>query len=105
MRDLTVTRGDSQVLELALTGLPEDGLTDAEVTFTVGHLLTKSVGDGIAVDDPLTGEAVITIDAGDTSAAPAHRTTYPYDVQVTLPDGTVKTPIRGLFIVLPDVTR
>lgn len=105
MNNLTVVRGDSETFELTLEGLPEGGLTDADIWFTVRSLVAKRLGDGITVDDPLTGVATITLDAGDTDAAPDHRQTYPYDVQVKFPDGTVTTPVRGLFVVLPDVSR
>lgn len=104
-QDLTVIRGDSQELTLTLTGLPEYGLLGADLTFTVGDLLEKTLGAGIEVDDVDAGIVTITIDAGDTDGAPGRRTVYPYDVQVTFPDGIVKTPTRGLFIVLPDITR
>jgi hypothetical protein len=107
MKNLVVIRGDSETLILILNddaGSPLD-LTDADVRFTVEGLLTKNLGDGIVVDDPLTGTGTITIEAGDTASAPGRRTAYPYDVQVTLADATVKTPLRGLFVVLPDVTR
>jgi hypothetical protein len=104
MSNLHVIRGDSQVFELTLTGLPVGGLTDADLTFTVDGLVTKTLGDGIVVTDAPAGEATITIDAGDTGGAPDHPRSYPYDVQVTFSDGTVKTPVRGRFTVLPDVT-
>lgn len=104
-QDLTVIRGDSQELTLTLTGLPEYGLLGADLTFTVSTLLEKTLGDGIEVEDVDAGTVTITIDAGDTDDAPGRRAAYPYDVQVTFPDGIVKTPVRGLFIVIPDVTR
>jgi hypothetical protein len=107
MRNLSVIRGDSETFTLILTDEDEEplDLTDADLRFTVEGLLTKNLGDGIVVDDPLTGAGVITIDAGDTASAPGRRTAYRYDLQVTLSDDTVKTPVRGLFVVLPDVTR
>lgn len=103
---LIVVRGDSQTFTLTLTGLPEYGLLGADLWFTVGdRFLEKRLGDGIEVDDEEGGVATITIDEGDTSSAPLGRATYPYDVQVRFADGQVKTPVRGTFIVLSDVTR
>lgn len=104
-RNLTVMRGDTQEFQLTLTGLPDEGLEGADIWFTAGSLVSKRLGEGIVVDDEAEGVATITLAAGDTAGAPGHRTTYPYDVQVLLPDGTVKTPVRGLLIVVPDVTR
>lgn len=105
MNDLTVVRGDTSNFQITITdsnGLAYD-LTDASIWFTVDGLLEKTIGDGITVSTPASGVADVEISAGDTDAAPDRRTAYPYDVQVTLADGSVKTPVRGLFIVLPDV--
>lgn len=101
---LNVIRGDSHSLSLSLDNLPSGGLAGADLWFTVEGLLSKELGDGIDVVDAAAGTATITIDAGDTNAAPDTRHVYPYDVQVRLADGTVQTPLRGLFVVSPDVT-
>lgn len=105
--DLTMTRGDSREFSVTVSdaaGDPYD-LTDATISFTVDDLFdAKTVGAGITVTAPETGVAVITIDPADTEDAPDRRTAYDYDVQIILADGRVKTPLRGLFIVLPDVT-
>lgn len=113
MNDLTTIRGDSETYDVELVddaGDPFD-LTNCEMTFTVGDLVTKTIGAGIVVDpdgdpapDPTTGRARITLDAGDTADSPDTHTTYRYDVQVTTDTGVVKTPIRGLFHIIPDVT-
>jgi hypothetical protein len=105
--DITVIRGDSVTLVVTVTdaaGLAYD-LTGAAVAFTVGTIgIEKTVGAGITVSTPATGVASIAVGPTDTEDAPDQRTAYPYDVQITLADGSAKTPIRGLFIVLPDVT-
>lgn len=104
--NIVVTRGDSREFNVTFTdsaGDPYD-LTDAGITFTVGNLITKTLGDGIAVSDPQTGVATITLEPEDTEGASDSRTSYPYDVEIVLADGRVKTPIRGRFIVVPDVT-
>lgn len=102
---ITMTRGDTRTFTVTMSdnaGDPYD-LTDAEVAFTVDDLFDKSVGDGIAVADPESGVAVITVTSADTEDASDYRRAYRYDVQVTLSDGSVKTPIRGLFVLTPDV--
>jgi hypothetical protein len=100
--DYTVVRGDSRTLELELTyadgTLPD--LVDADISFIVDGLFTKTVTD----PDLSSGEAEITLDPDDTDGAPDVRVAYRYNVQVTQDDGTVLTPQSGLFIVLPDVT-
>ena len=55
--------------------------------------------------DPLPGEADIEL-TGHRHRWRGEwpRRAFPYDLQVTLADGSVKTPIRGLFIVIRDVT-
>jgi hypothetical protein len=98
--DLSMIRGDSVTLIATLT----DDLTGADLTFTVGDLFQKSLGAGITVADPLDGVAVIAVDPDDTDGAPNTRYAYRYDLQVTYADASVKTPLRGLFIVIPDVT-
>jgi hypothetical protein len=107
MNDITMVRGDTREFSVTVTdseGDPFD-LTDATITLSVDELnIEKTVGAGITVADPLTGVASIVIDPDDTESAPDIRRAYRYDVQLVLEDGRVKTPIRGLFIVLPDVT-
>ena len=103
---ITMTRGDTRIFTVTMTddaGDPYD-LTSADVAFTVGGLFEKGVGDGITIADPETGVAVVTVDPADTNGAPDVRRAYRYDVQVTLSSGAVKTPLRGLFVVVPDVT-
>lgn len=107
MNDLTVIRGDSATLTMTLVdpaGDPYD-LTDSFLWFTVRDLIAKTTDDGIVIDmDPTTGVAVVMIAAAETSPAPNYRVAYPYDVQILTADGETQTPIRGLFIVIPDVS-
>ena len=106
MNKIVVTRGDTKELTLTLVddqGGPYD-LTNVDVWFSVGSLLSKRLGAGIAVPTPALGVATITLDAGDTGSAPDHRQSYPYDVQLELANGSIVTPLRGRFIVVPDVT-
>jgi hypothetical protein len=103
---LTMTRGDSRTYSVTISDLEGDpyDLTGASVWFTVDGLIEKQVGSGIEIETPASGVAVVTIDASDTEDVPDRRTVYRYDVQIQLADGTVKTPIRGLFVITPDVT-
>lgn len=105
MSHLSLVRGDSQTLSLELSNLPDGGLTDADITFTVEGLLSKTIGDGITVDDAEAGLVSISIDPGDTELSPDVRTVYGYDVEVRFSDGAVNTPLIGVLVVNPDVTR
>jgi hypothetical protein len=107
MNDLTVIRGDTVTFELTITdsaGDPYD-LTGAEVWFSVERLgISKTVGSGITVATPASGVATISLVTADTEDAPNLRVSYRYDVQLRLSDGSIKTPVRGQLIVIPDVT-
>ena len=106
MTNIIAVRGDTQTYTLTFTdsvGAPLD-LTGAAVTFSVKDRFAKTVGAGIVVSAPLTGVAVVTVDPEDTENEPDVRVAHRFDAQVVLSDGTVKTPIRGNFVVLPDVT-
>lgn len=107
-QNLVMVRGDDKTLTLTVRHGAEGtvyDLTDAAVTFTVDGLnISKTIGNGITVETPTSGVAVIEIDPADTAAAPDGRGEYNFDVQLVLADGSVKTPIRGKLIVLPDVT-
>ena len=110
MTDLAMIRGDDEAFDLTLVddaGDPFD-LTDCELYFTVGTLFTKTVGAGITVDpdgtpapDPTTGLARIAIVPADTEDMPDRPITYDYVVRVVLDDATIKTALRGRFMVVP----
>lgn len=104
--DYTMVRGDTRTFDLPLldaNGAAYDPAEIASLEFKVADLFTATVGDGIAIDES-SGDVTLTVSPTDTEDAPDVRMAYPYDVQVTLDDGTINTPQRGLFIVLPDVT-
>lgn len=105
MSHLSLVRGDSQTLSLVLSNLPDGGLTDADITFTVESLFAKTIGDGITVDDADAGLVSISIDPDDTELSPDVRTVYSYDVEVVFASGAVNTPLIGVLVVNPDVTR
>lgn len=102
-QDLTVIRGDSAEFTLTLSGLDEYGLIGADLWFTAGTI-EKRLGDGIEVEDEEAGTATITLEPDDTAGAPGTRSSRPYDVQVRLADGRIRTPVRGRLIIIPDVT-
>jgi hypothetical protein len=114
MSDLSMMRGDDETFAIVLVdanGDPFD-LTDCDLSFVVGDLFEKTIGAGIVIDpdgdpspDPTTGLATVTVDAADTVDCPDVRTPYRYDVQVTTATGLIHTPLRGRFIVVPDVPR
>lgn len=100
-QNYTVIRGDTHTLELDLVLADETvpDLAGATVEFIVDNLFTRTVDD---VDES-SGEAILTLAVEDTEGAPDVRAAYRYNVQVTGDDGSVTTPQRGLFIVVPDV--
>lgn len=102
---IVVTRGDSREFTVTLTDDQGEAfdLTDVEIAFSVCDLIDKTLGDGITVADPTSGTAVVAISPEDTEGS-SWRRSYRYDVQIILSDGKVRTPIRGLFVVIPDVT-
>ena len=102
---LVMTRGDSRTFTITLTtdGFPLD-LTDADVWFTVAGVFSKRLGAGITVDDPTTGVVVVAVDPADTEQLPGRVSTR-FDLQVKLADGTVSTPRKGRFVIVPDATR
>lgn len=114
MTDLTADRGDEQRYELTLVdadGAPLS-LEDAEIWFTVKRhyrdadsdaLFQKTVGDGIELGDDV-GAAIITLSPEDTEDAPEYLARYIYDIQVRTVDGVIETPLKGTFLVRPDVT-
>lgn len=116
MTRLSMTRGDTKSFTITLTdddGLPLD-VTGMSLIFTVKRsrfdadadaVISKEVDDGIVVDDPTTGEAVLTIEPGDTSGLAARTHRLFYDVQVVDGAGVVITPLSDILEIQPDVTQ
>jgi hypothetical protein len=118
MSDQKITRGDSPSLDGALTNplsnppnlpLPLDGAT---VWFTVrdgygGDVVfqKKTGGGGIIVQVPADqGRLSINLATGDTSSLENVLHEFVYDLQVKLASGAVLTPMKGRFLVEPEVT-
>lgn len=116
MTRLSITRGDTRVYSITLTDADSEplDLTGVSVTFTAKRsqldsdedaIISKAVGSGIAVDDPETGIAVLTLDPEDTEDLPARTLRLFYDVQVVDAAGVVVTPLMDVLEIQPDVTQ
>jgi hypothetical protein len=108
---MTLKRGDSIDYEMTVKnndGTPTD-LTGFNITFSVkkkfsdiDYVIQKTIGNGITVDDPTTGQVVIHIEHGDTNDLKPKE--YVYDIQFEI-SGKYYTPVVDKFIVEPEVTR
>lgn len=82
-----------------------EDLTGCSATFIVKDgsttLFTKTVGSGIAVDTAEDGRLLITLSAANTSSLIGN---YPYELRVTLADGTIATTTTGTITVLDTLT-
>jgi hypothetical protein len=103
--DLKLYRGDSYSWRLVLW---------SDEAKTVPFPLTGATVESEIRDKP-SGSKIITLSCVvtlpntiDITALPAMSVAAPpkgvWDCQITFPDGTVKTPIGGQVIVVPDVT-
>ena len=105
MQDLVMTRGDTRTFDFSDVD-DADGvafnLAGATLNFTVGGLFTLTRGAGITVDES-TGSIEVEIAATDTAAASDYRREYRYELEITLADGSVHTPRKGLFILTPEL--
>lgn len=101
--DFAVRRGDTYngaTFTVAVNSAPLD-LTGAAIKAQFGHApsLVLSIGAGIAVTNAAGGafrfdSRIIDLPAG----------TYPYDIQITLASGVVRTYISGVMTVAADIT-
>lgn len=67
---------------------------------TISVLTLSTVVGGLSIPSPLLGvfqidQQIIDIDAK----------TYYYDIEITFPDGTVKTYVKGKWTVVQDITN
>lgn len=112
--NLTMTRGDSQLLAGTIT--PPIGRTFSvpatELRFTLKVALSdetpflqKTIGDGVTIEASSTTAIsyTVTIDPDDTSDLTAAGSFY-YDLELTEADGWVSTPLSGRFYVTLDVS-
>lgn len=105
MTTLSMYRGDDRMLTITAS----EDLEGSEITFSAKRstrddapvLISKSVGDGIAIGDPTTS-AVVTLDAVDTAdLAPG---TLFWDIEVVDVLGKVHTVATGKLRIRRDVT-
>lgn len=114
MATLTMTRGDSTILDLVVAdgGTPVD-LTGVSMWWTAKRrhtdtddqaVIAKTVGDGIAVTNAPGGLATVTIDPDDTAGLDNSSALW-WDLQVKDGAGKVRTLAAGRLVVNADVTR
>lgn len=114
MSDLTIYRGDTTLINLAVSygGLAYD-ISDCEIYFTAKYAVVdadsaavfqKTTSDGIVITSAINGRAQVTISPVDTEALPNSKISLLYDSQLITPDGAVYTIAYGNLIVIPDIT-
>lgn len=116
MPDLTMYRGDTLKLDLAVTldGNPYS-LSLCSLWFTgksqytdpdISAIFQKTIGSGITiVGDPAQGLALIELAPADTLALASIKTLLVWDCQLKDSNSKIYTIALGNLIVLPDVTR
>lgn len=101
--NFTARRGDTYngaTFTVTVNAVPLD-LTGAAIKaqFGLGAALILSVGAGITITDAAGG--AFRFDSCIIDLPPG---AYPYDIQITLASGAVKTYVSGVLIVTPDIT-
>lgn len=114
MADFTIYRGDTIVLNIAVTaGGVVYSLVGCNMWFTakwafkdldVAAVFQKTIGSGIVLTSPANGLATITILPADTAILPNSKVLLLYDCQVKDASGKIYTVSYGNLIFLPDVT-
>lgn len=103
--DITITQGDT--LEIKLTIITPDGETFEPSSGDALRIAIKGAYTDtipILVKDIPTDTMLIRLESEETEIMKARRMPYVYDVQLTLPDGTVSTVIaKGKFYVTEEV--
>lgn len=109
----SMTRGDARSFRVTVkddAGAAAD-LTGAAIEFqcrkhphSADAVITKTVGDGIEIEDAPGGVFRIDIAPADTDALGNWQQAYLFDVQVTKDDKPV-TVARGTLTIEPDIAR
>lgn len=110
---LAMMRGDTRPLSVTLSdadGLPINLDELSEINFTARlyyddttGIITKTLADGVAIDDASAGTCTVTIDPADTSDLTYSRR-YVWDIEVVTDYEETKTVARGYLFVYRDVT-
>lgn len=114
---LSLTRGDTALLALTVSGLSALGLSGAQLWFTVKRNLSdadsaavmqKTVGAGISTtgtgNNDTAGTALITVQPSDTASLVDAEQLLLFDVQLQDANGVKTTLCSGYVTILPDVT-
>jgi hypothetical protein len=110
---LTMVRGDTRTFTITVKN--PDGsaydLTSCFLWFSVrqyvgasGYVFQKTLGNGITVDDPLTGVATVTVDPTDTAGLPSVEQHLRWDVQIKTGALQIFTLNYGELIIAADIT-
>lgn len=120
--DLTILRGDTNVLTVTVTSLGASGLNQySAIAFTAKRsrvdadadaVIALSLGAGVTIttvgNATTDGVLTVTIPASVTASLPGYDTRLSYDVQLidtTTTPHTVHTVAQGALTVSADVTR
>lgn len=114
-QDWTMVAGDSRTLRFTITG--DDGATAelsgaqsvrwgcvrrlANGSFAAPPAVEKTLGNGIALNDPAGGIIEVTLSPGDTAALPGGR--YHHQLELTSAAGEVATLATGTLTLVPDL--
>ena len=99
---LTMTRGDTATIGMKIEDLNQDldtAFFTVRAGFESGILFQKSLDDGITKQG--TGEYLVRIAPDDTKSIEPKE--YYYDLEIGV-NGDVFTVLRGILVILPDVT-
>jgi len=114
---LTMTRGDTAIWTVALSGLPSTGVTGGQFTFTAkktladsdaSAVLQKTLANGISVTNPgsatTSATVLIVVQPADTAALVNAEQLLLWDLQYLDASGTKTTLLAGYMTVEPEVT-
>ena len=114
---LSMTRGDTKLVQVTLSNLTASGLAGYSFWFTVKNdvsdldaaaVIQKSGAEfAVVANGDATTPGVVTckLDPADTAGLPDYLVSLPYDVQVKDSLGNITTVASGHLKVSPDTTR
>lgn len=101
-KDIAIYRGDDYTLEVALLdsdGMPAD-LKSAEVKLA----FCDSMGDDLRYAGIIINDNTVSATFSHALTKDIEWSTGKYDLQVTMADGRVSTPVKGKIKMIQDVT-